>query len=270
MLQSVYATKLGMTQAWTASGKRLPVTKCQAKTMRVVAVRDVAVATDSHLKSERKTVKQVQIGLGEKKLEKMHKPLRAQLQAQGFSTGVATVKSTYLSDNNQELTSGQTITLGDVFHVGDVVQVQGSSKGRGFAGVVKRHGFAGGPKTHGQSDRHRAPGSIGQRTTPGRVHKNKRMAGHMGDENVTVSNLIIIHIDQQSGEIWLSGPVPGATTSLLKITRTGKTKAIALDAQASHLPQPAEVTVVSEPTADAGEPTQSAAVPQAEESVTEA
>lgn len=225
MLQSVYATKMGMTQAWTKAGKRLPVTKVKAASMAVVGVRDV------------NNRKQLQLGLGTRKLERMHKPLRAQLQAQGFSHGVQSMKSEYLSDDSAEVKAGDTLVLTDLLSVGDVVQVQGTTKGKGFAGVVKRHGFKGGPRTHGQSDRLRAPGSIGPGTTPGRVFKNQRMAGHMGVESVTVLNLIVVHLDAETSEIWLSGPVPGAISSQVKITKTGENKEVELNRAASNLPE---------------------------------
>jgi len=99
------------------------------------------------------------------------------------------------------------------------VDVIGFSKGKGFAGVVKRHHFAGGPKTHGQSDRHRAPGSIGATTSPGRVLKGTRMAGHMGSERVTVRNLQVVHTEQNRNLLLLKGAIPGANGGLLVIRK---------------------------------------------------
>jgi ribosomal protein L3 len=116
---------------------------------------------------------------------------------------------------------GDTINMNDVLHVGDIVNVQGVTKGKGFAGVMKRHGFHGGPRTHGQSDRMRAPGSIGNRTTPGRVFKGKRMAGHMGQEATTVKNLQVVFIDPTTNEVWVSGPVPGAMSSIVRLKVAG-------------------------------------------------
>ena len=109
-----------------------------------------------------------------------------------------------------------------LFEPGDIVAVTGLSKGRGFAGGVKRHGFHGGPKTHGQSDRHRAPGSIGAGTTPGRVLKGKKMAGHMGNAQITVKNLEIVKTDPARNLLLVKGAVPGARNSLLVIRKTGK------------------------------------------------
>ena len=114
--------------------------------------------------------------------------------------------------------------MGDVLKRGDLVQVTGTSKGKGFAGVMKRWGFAGGPRTHGQSDRQRSPGSIGQGTTPGRVHKGKKMPGRMGDEQVTVKNLIITNIHEKDNEIEISGPIPGVPGNLIIIKKIGSGK----------------------------------------------
>jgi large subunit ribosomal protein L3 len=102
------------------------------------------------------------------------------------------------------------------------VDVSGNSKGRGFAGVVKRHGFRGGPKTHGQSDRHRAPGSIGAGTTPGRVWKGQKMAGRMGGKRITVQNLEVVEVIADRNLILVKGSVPGARNTLLQIRRAVK------------------------------------------------
>jgi large subunit ribosomal protein L3 len=107
-----------------------------------------------------------------------------------------------------------------MFKVGDIVDVTGTSKGKGFAGVVKRHHFAGGPKTHGQSDRHRAPGSIGGTTFPGRVLKGTRMAGHMGNRKVTVKNLEVVKADPDRNLLLVRGAVPGARGRILIIKKS--------------------------------------------------
>ncbi|OGH19129.1 MAG: 50S ribosomal protein L3 [Candidatus Levybacteria bacterium RIFCSPHIGHO2_01_FULL_40_15b] len=117
---------------------------------------------------------------------------------------------------------GSAILVSEVFEPGDVVDVTGISKGKGFAGVVKRHGFHGGPRTHGQSDRERAPGSIGQTTTPGRVYRGKRMAGRMGNEQVTIKNLEILGVKEDT--ILVRGLVPGAKGSIVTIKKVGKNK----------------------------------------------
>jgi len=106
-----------------------------------------------------------------------------------------------------------------MFQVGERVKVTGWSKGRGFAGVVKRHGFAGGPKTHGQSDRWRAPGSIGASSDPSRVWKGMKMAGRMGNRRVTVRNLLVVGLDRERNLIWVKGAVPGAKRGLVLISK---------------------------------------------------
>jgi large subunit ribosomal protein L3 len=116
---------------------------------------------------------------------------------------------------------GQVITA-DAFAEGELVDVTGTSKGRGFQGVVKRHGFRGGPKTHGQSDRLRAPGSIGSSATPGRVFKGMRMAGRMGNDRVTIQNLRVLRVDPERNLLLVGGSVPGANESLVMVRRAIK------------------------------------------------
>ena len=126
-------------------------------------------------------------------------------------------------ENVEEITPGIEINVSEVFQAGDMVDVTGVSKGKGFAGGVKRHGFHGGPRTHGQSDRERAPGSIGQTTTPGRVYKGKRMAGRMGQDTVTVKNLEIIQVSND-GVLLIKGLVPGSVNSVLVVKKVGENK----------------------------------------------
>lgn len=117
---------------------------------------------------------------------------------------------------------GDMISASMVLKPGDIIDVTGMSKGKGFAGGVKRHHFKGGPRTHGQSDRERAPGSIGQTTTPGRVYKGKRMAGKMGHEQVTIKNLVVVAVNER--EVAVKGVVPGIPDSLLVINKIGEKK----------------------------------------------
>ena len=123
-------------------------------------------------------------------------------------------------DDISEVEVGQTLDV-SLFEAGDTVEVTGNSKGRGFAGGVKRHHFAGGPKTHGQSDRHRAPGSIGAGTIPGRVLKGLRMAGHMGDAQITQRSLEVIQSDTERNILLVKGSIPGARNSLVIIRKAG-------------------------------------------------
>jgi large subunit ribosomal protein L3 len=165
----------------------------------------------------------VQLGFSSKRAKNTSKPLQGHLTKSKNPEIKTTNFPRYIKEirtnEEPELKVGDQIKVADIFNVGDIVAVTGVSKGKGFAGVVKRHHFHGGPRTHGQSDRERAPGSIGQTTTPGRVYKGKRMAGRMGGEQVTVKNLHIISINSESGEIEISGQVPGNPGSLVSVRK---------------------------------------------------
>jgi large subunit ribosomal protein L3 len=225
MLNQVFATKLKMSQGWTTAGKRVAITRCIVKDNLVVAQHNLP-------KSETKIF---EIGYGKKKLKNVTKPLRTKLEKSGFSNGISGLKGAH--NLGDDIKVGDSVSLTQVLEVGDIVKVQGTSKGRGFAGGMKRHGFHGGPKTHGQSDRARAVGSIGSGTTPGRVWKGKKMPGHYGNATSTVLNLVVLHIDEINQEVWLSGPVPGAINSAVKIVKTGEKKSITLDKKASGIKQ---------------------------------
>jgi large subunit ribosomal protein L3 len=244
MLDTIFATKGEMTQVWTKQGKRLPVTRCKVDTNIVLGQQRAVISQHDTLIFSQKPVQIFEIGYGKKKLKNTAKPLRSVIEKSGFSFGVKQVRGVRVENSgeetqdqvNDQLKLGAVIKIDQVLTVGDLVKVQGISKGRGFSGVIKRHGMHGGPKTQGQSDRSRAVGSIGSQT-PGRVRKGKRMPGHYGTETSTVMNLIVVHVDFDLNEIWLSGPVPGHLNSIVKITKIGKNKPIQLDAMASGLPE---------------------------------
>jgi large subunit ribosomal protein L3 len=210
MIQQLLATKSHMTQAWTKSGVRIPVT---------------IVKTDNFvIMNESKKEDRVLAGQGTKKLKNVARPQRAQLEKAGISFGLRQIKEIKIEGDKSELAVGTIIKPSQVLKVGDIVKATGTSIGKGFTGVVKRHGFAGGPRTHGQSDRERAPGSIGSGTTPGRVYRNKRMAGRSGNATVTTLNLRVIGVDDATNEIRLSGIVPGTTNSFVILTKTGESE----------------------------------------------
>ncbi|MDD5398092.1 MAG: 50S ribosomal protein L3, partial [Dehalococcoidia bacterium] len=154
----------------------------------------------------------VQIGFGESK--KLSKAEKGHLKENGNYRYLRELRT----DDVKDYQVGQKIDAG-MFKAGDIVQVEGISKGKGFAGGVKRYHFKGGPKTHGQSDRHRAPGSIGSTTTPGRVFKGLRMAGHMGACKVTARNLVVVEVDTAKNVLLLKGAVPGAKGGILLIEK---------------------------------------------------
>lgn len=206
MIQGLIGRKLGMTQVFDDRGVVHPVTVVEAGPCVV-----------TQIKTEEKDGYEA-LQLGFLLDERLNKPERGHRQASGFmSRYLREVKAKDISEYNV----GQVLNA-DIFAEGEIVDVTGTSKGRGFQGGVKRHGFAGGPKTHGQSDRHRAPGSIGSSATPGRVFKGMRMAGHMGNDRVTVQNLKVIRVDTERNLLLIEGSVPGPNQGLLIIRRAVK------------------------------------------------
>lgn len=162
----------------------------------------------------------VQLGCGTKKTKNISNALAGHLKGAIKDGKVAPrFLRDVVTDAEPGVSVGEQVKVEKIFKKGDVVTVTGTSKGKGFAGGVKRWGFAGGPKTHGQSDRHRAPGSIGQGTTPGRVLKGKKMAGRLGSDKVTVQNLMVVNVLPEANEIWISGSVPGTKGGLLSIKK---------------------------------------------------
>ena len=207
MLSGIIGKKIGMTQLFRDNGTSEAATAIEAGPCTVVQVKTV----------DKEGYNAVQLGFGETK--RLKSPQKGHLKGLGQFYYLREFRVEDINDSSV----GDQVGV-DQFEVGDRVDVTGVSKGKGFAGVVKRHHFAGGPKTHGQSDRHRAPGSIGATTSPGRVLKGTRMAGHMGDERVTVRNLEILAIDADRNRLLLKGAVPGDRQGLLLIKKTIKKK----------------------------------------------
>lgn len=204
MIQGIIGKKLGMTQIFKDTGEVMGVTLLEVGPCTVVQVK--SAAKDGY--------NAAQLGYGQAK--RLKSPLRGHLKGLGEFKHLREFRL----DDVQGIEVGQKVDA-SMFQVGDVIDVIGTSKGKGFAGVVKRHHFAGGPKTHGQSDRHRAPGAIGSTTSPGRVWKGLRMAGHMGNVRVTVSGLRIVAAYPERNLLLVHGAVPGATKGLLLIKKTG-------------------------------------------------
>jgi large subunit ribosomal protein L3 len=202
MTLGLIARKKGMTQVFQPDG-----------TMVAVSVLEVAPNVVTRVRTpERDGYTAVQIGTDEGR--KLTKPKAGQLKD---LPQVATLREFRVDDLGQ-FEVGQRLAVGEVFAEGDLVDVTGVSKGKGFAGHIKRHNFHRGPTTHG-SDHHRAPGSIGPGTTPGRVYKGVRMAGHMGDERVTTKKLRVIRTDGDKNLLLLRGPVPGARGGLILVRK---------------------------------------------------
>ena len=207
MIQGIIGKKLGMTQIFRDNGTTEAVTAIEAGPCTVVRI--ITEAKEGY--------NAAQLGFNEVKKRKSAKK----------ETGKETVKFKHLrefkADDLESIEIGQNIDAG-LFKAGDMVNVTGVSKGKGFAGTVKRHHFSGGPKTHGQSDRHRAPGSIGPGSSPGRVFKGMRMSGHMGSERVTVRKLEVFESDPARNLLLIKGAVPGARNGLVLINKSSKGK----------------------------------------------
>ena len=199
-VEGLLGRKLGMLQVFDDAGQLRGATALQVGPCWVTQVRT----------EEKDGYSAVQLGFDEKK--KLTKPASGHLAASGAPNlrHLAEFKAT------GEVSLGDQIGA-EIFEQGQLVDVTATSKGRGFAGGVKRHHFHGGPKTHGQSDRHRAPGSIGAGTTPGRVFKGTRMAGHMGAARTTVRNLAIVGRNEERGVIFVAGTVPGPNGGLVRV-----------------------------------------------------
>jgi large subunit ribosomal protein L3 len=241
MLNVLFATKKNMAQAWTTQGKRLAITKLQVSPNLVIGEKTASIRTDASRASSETTCRILEIGYGPKKLANLSKSLRTRLQKISAPTGVRQITGVRDFGDAQDVAVGATFTASEVFQAGDLLKIQGITKGRGFAGGMKRHGFHGGPKTHGQSDRARAGGSVGQHTEPGRVFPGKRMPGHYGAATQTVVGLQVLFAS--TDELWVSGPIPGSFNSFVRLEKIGTAKkALVLDQVASALPvTPADV-----------------------------
>jgi len=204
--QGLLGKKLGMTRLFDESGQAIPATIIQMGPCYVTQVKTVA----------RDGYAAIQIGFGEAK--RLNRPARGHLRDLPLLRYLREIRT----DDAEQYQVGQVLDA-SLLAVGDRVDVIGISKGKGFAGVVKRYGFRGGPKTHGQSDRLRATGSIGSGTTPGRVYKGKRMPGRMGGERVTTQNLEVVLVDTERNLLAVRGSVPGATNSLVLVKKSVKT-----------------------------------------------
>ncbi len=205
-MKGMIGKKVGMTQVFDQEGIVTPVTVIQAGPCYVTQVRN----------AKRDGYVSVQLGYGETKPRRLTKGQLGHLQ-KGDLPALRHLREFRLSEDAPiAVEEGQEITV-DVFEQGELVDVIGTSKGRGYAGTIKRHGFSRGPKTHGQSDRMRSPGSIGMCATPARVLKGKKMAGRMGNDRVTVQNLPLVVVDAENDLIAVKGSVPGAKGSIVII-----------------------------------------------------
>ena len=203
--------KIGMTSIFDESGQVIPCTVIEAGPCFVTQIRT----------KERDGYEAVQLGFDEKRERLLNKPAKGHLAKANVKP--IRILREFRGNGSSEMQPGQEIKVDTVFAKGDVVSIIGTSKGRGFQGVVKRHHFGGGFRTHGQSDRERAPGSIGSSSHPSRVFKGQRMAGRMGGGQVTVRNLKVVGIIPDSNLLLVKGSVPGAINGYLEIHKSKRT-----------------------------------------------
>nr|WP_314841135.1 50S ribosomal protein L3 [uncultured Microbacterium sp.] len=208
--KGMLGTKLGMTQVWNESGKLVPVTVIELASNVVTQIRTPEV--DGY--------NAVQIAYGQIDPRKVNKPLTAHFEAAGVTPRrhVTEIRTADAGD----YTLGQELTVDGTFEAGQLVDVVGTSKGKGFAGVMKRHNFKGVSASHGSHRNHRKPGSIGASSTPSRVFKGMRMAGRMGGERVTVLNLTVHAVDIEKGLLLVKGAVPGARGRIVYVRNAVK------------------------------------------------
>ena len=206
-MAGIIAKKIGMSSVFNANGEIVPVTVILAGPCKVVNIKT----------KEKDGYEAVQLGFGEKKEKNIAKPVVGQFKKNNL-TATAVLKEFKFS-NAAEFKIGDEVKA-DLFKEGDVIKAKGKSKGKGFQGVMRRHNFGGvGGTTHGQSDRLRAPGSIGASSFPSRVFKGQRMAGRMGYENVTISNLKVVKVLLEENLILVKGAVPGAINSYIELLK---------------------------------------------------
>lgn len=191
--------KCGMTRVFTEAGETVPVTVIEVLPNRVAQVKS----------DDKDGYRAVQVAFGTRRQSLLSKPLAGHYAKANVAPGRALVEFRIGAKDSADLKAGSELKA-DLFKGGDVVDVTGTTIGKGFAGTMKRHNFAGGYASHGNSVSHRAPGSIGQRQTPGRVFKGKRMSGHMGVVRRTVENLRVVEVDLERNLLLIRGAVPGA------------------------------------------------------------
>ena len=207
--------KVGMTRIFTPEGDSIPVTVLDVSDNRVTQIK--SVETDGYIA--------VQVAFGTRRASRVTKPLAGHLAKAGVQAGEVLKEFQIDSTKAAELSNGTVIGT-DIFEVGQKVDVQGVSIGKGYAGTIKRHNFASGRASHGNSRSHNVPGSIGMAQDPGRVFPGKRMTGHMGDETVTVQNLVIARIDADRHLLLVRGAVPGAKGGKVFVTPAVKARAV--------------------------------------------
>ncbi len=205
--------KRGMTRVFTDAGETVPVTVIEALPNRVAQVK--TTDTDGY--------RAVQVAIGEKRASRLSKSVQGHYAKANVTPGESLFEFRLDAKGGEDLKTGSEIKV-DMFTAGQVVDVTGTTMGKGFAGVMKRHNFAGGMASHGWSLAHRTPGSIGQRQTPGRVFQGKRMSGHMGVRRRTVENLKVVEVDAERNLLLIRGAVPGTEGGTVVVRPSVKAK----------------------------------------------
>jgi large subunit ribosomal protein L3 len=213
MTIGVIGRKAGMTRIFTEAGETIPVTVIEVRPNRVSQVK--SLETDGY--------RAVQVAFGSRRPSRVTKPLAGHYAKAGIEAGECLREFRLEADEGADLAVGQEISV-DIFEAGQQVDVRGVTKGRGFAGGVRRHNFRTQDATHGNSVSHRAPGSIGQNQTPGRVWKGKRMAGHMGAVNRCQQSLEVVRVDAERNLLLVRGGVPGPAGGRLVVLPAVKQK----------------------------------------------
>ncbi len=205
-MEKLIGKKLYMTSIFDEGRKMVPVTVLEVGPCLVTQIKS----------ADKEGYNAVQIGFGKTKEDRLNKPIMGHLRKAGVDPLSKMIE--FRTDQVENYKPGDELTV-DIFKKGEFVDVSGLTKGKGFAGVVKRYHFAGGPKSHGQSDRLRTPGSIGAASDPSRVFKGMKMPGRMGGKRNTVRNLEVIKIDKEKNLLIVKGAVPGARNSIIEVAR---------------------------------------------------
>ena len=205
-MKGLIAKKMGMSQIFDENGSVVPVTILEAGPCYISQIKTI----------EKDGYDAVQIAYGNKKEKRTNKPLHGHFKKAGLDPKRILAEFETIPGFNYKM--GQEFTA-SIFKIGDMVKVTGTSKGRGFSGVMKRYGFGGGPKTHGQREHPRSAGSIGQASDPSRVFKGMKMAGQYGNKKKTVENLKVVKIDSSNNQIFVRGSVPGSNNGILVVNK---------------------------------------------------
>ncbi len=216
MTIGVIGQKVGMTRLFTEEGQSIPVTVIEVKVNKVTQVKTL----------EQDAYQALQVTTGHRPASRVTKPMSGHFAKAKVEAGVGLWELRLTSDNAEQWLNKKEILVGDLFEVGQKVDVVGTTQGKGYAGTVKRHNFRTQDNTHGNSISHRAPGSIGQCQTPGRVFKGKKMSGHMGNVQRTIQNLEVVRVDTERQLLLVKGAIPGAKGSMVKVQPAIKTKKI--------------------------------------------